>query len=164
MTGAAGNFRDKFSNTDVSTFAFILLTVASAGLWSSFWLYGFVKSINRHAGKTTIPVALPVIVITGFSWSTVMLSVDPFDYGQMLIAKILSLMAGVLGLYISCASKRPLEEMFAKSGMPRKLSWVWCVIFPAIYQYYTVYNIEEYYAQHVEDAEDTQDAQTEARD
>ena len=99
MTGAAGNFRDKFSNTDVSTFAFILLTVASAGLWSSFWLYGFVKSINRHAGKTKIPVALPVIVITGFSWSTVMLSVDPFDYGQMLIAKILSLMAGVLGLH-----------------------------------------------------------------
>lgn len=159
MTEAEGKFRDKFSNTDVCTFSFIFLAAASAGMWLYCWLYGFVKSLNRHAGKTKIPLGLTVIVITSFAWSTVILSIDPFDYVLKIIANTLSFIGGILCVYISCASKRPLEAMLVESGMPRKLSWVWCVILPVVYQYHTIYNIEGYqlYAAEEDEEEGTRE-------
>ena len=66
----------------------------------------------------------------------------------------------ILLIYISFKSRSSLEAMFANSGMARRLSGIWCFFFPGMYQYYTIYNIEEYYKWHSEDEEEENDEDT----
>lgn len=150
-------FRNKFCNTEMRTLKFFLLSLVSMNFWMYFWLYSFVKTINKHEGREVISPSLPIISMVSHFFSLL------FEEGGLESAVIMlffCLVECILLIYISFKSRSSLEAMFANSGMARRLSGIWCFFFPGMYQYYTIYNIEEYYKWHSEDEEEEDDEDT----
>lgn len=150
-------FRNKFCNTEMRTLKFFLLSLVSMNFWMYFWLYSFVKTINKHEGREIIPPSLPIISMI-FHFLYIVFEGNELEY--VVISLIFCIVEYILLIYMSFKSRPSLEAMFANSGMERRLSGVWCFFFPGIYQYYTIYNIEEYCKWHSGDEEEKDEEDT----
>lgn len=151
MAVSEEKFRNKFCNTEMSTFKFFLLSFFSMGFWSDFWVYSFVKTINKYEGRVVISSSLPIISMI-FGSLPLYFEVDYMNPPIFIMFFIL--VEIILSIYISFKSRPSLEKMFADSGMARRLGGIWCFLFPGLYQYYAIHNLEEHYTWYSEEEEE----------
>lgn len=151
MTVSEEKFRNKFCNTEMSTFKFFLLSFFSMGFWSDFWVYSFVRTINKYEGREVISPSLPIISML---FGSIPLYIEVDSEIMLMLYILFPLVAIIFSIYISFKSRPSLEKMFADSGMTRRLGGIWCFLFPGLYQYYAIHNLEEHYTWYSEEEEE----------
>lgn len=137
-----------------STLHFILLNIATLGIFYFIWMWKFINRVSSDTDKSTNRV-LVIVIFACYSWASVFSSAatDVSLYDNFIemaeSSGIFSVIGGmiylaylVLTIVLSFKTKRSFEQLLEKNNCRKQLNGILCFIIPFIYQYYITYNAE----------------------
>lgn len=125
-----------------STFIFILLNVATWGLFYLIWIWRFINKISPDFDRNTNRT-LAIIAFAFYGWSQAVEYAEPEVGTGGALSGLFSLIYCVLIIVLSFRTKKSFEQFLFNNNCKIMLNGFFCFIIPFWYQYYIAYNAEE---------------------
>lgn len=125
-----------------STWIFILLNVATLGLFYFMWIWKFINKISPDFDKSTNRT-LAIIAFSLYGWMEVIGAAEDEMGTAGAISGLFYLVYLVLIITLSFRTKKSFEQFLFNNNYRIMLNGFWCFLIPFLYQYYIAFNAEE---------------------
>ena len=148
-------FAEKNFGISLSTLQFFFLCIVTMNFCYYYWMIKFSKSvclkkdIKKFSYATFLAAGL-------FGWSLMIPSFvdNSVSYSTIknieILINIFTLTGSLICVYCSFKLKENLEKKLLDCGIKLKVSTIWSIILPFIYQYYIIINAETLYQRMVD--------------
>lgn len=124
-----------------STLIFVLLNIATLGIFYYIWIWRFINKISTEIDKGTNRT-LTIIAFSLSAWVEGVMYV-PQDMSDVAIFCTLTLISVIIFIVLSFRTKNSFEQFLFKNNYKIMLNGFWCFLIPFWYQYYIAFNAEE---------------------
>ena len=125
-----------------STWIFILINVATFGLFYLIWIWKFINKISPDFDRSTNRT-LTIIAFSCFGWMDVIGEIEEEMGTGGALSGLFYLAYLVLIITLSFRTKKSFEQFLFNNNYKIVLNGFWCFLIPFWYQYYIAFNAEE---------------------